>query len=88
VLRVDPKMFARLEGIETDLVARRARAQAEGWRGEFEGIDLACACLHDKRADVPRLNGAPLLTIAHCPAGTSAAGRQPLKGGDGARSRS
>ena len=31
MLRVDPKMLARLEEIETDLLARRARAEAEGW---------------------------------------------------------
>jgi hypothetical protein len=67
MLRVDPKMFARLEGIETDLFARRVHAEAEGCRGEFEGIDLACAYLHDKRADVQRLNRAPLLAIAPVP---------------------
>jgi hypothetical protein len=40
MLRVDPMMLGRLEEIETGLLARRANAEAEGWLGELEGIDL------------------------------------------------
>jgi hypothetical protein len=34
-----PQDARRLAEIETDLLARRARAEAEGWLGELEGID-------------------------------------------------
>jgi integrase len=54
VLQVDPKMLPRLEEIEADLLARRARAEAEGWLGEIEGIDLTLAFLRDKRAQTER----------------------------------
>jgi hypothetical protein len=47
-------MLPRLEEIEADLLARRARAEAEGWLGEIEGIDLTLAFLHDKRAQTER----------------------------------
>ena len=33
-------MVDRLDEIETDLVARRQRAESEGWRGEIEGIEV------------------------------------------------
>jgi hypothetical protein len=44
-------MPARLDEIETDLIARRARAgaEAEGWLGEIEGTDLTVTCLRGKR---------------------------------------
>ena len=54
VLQVDPKMLARLEEIEADLLARRERAQAEGWRGEIEGLDLTLSFLRNKRAHTQR----------------------------------
>jgi hypothetical protein len=40
MLHVNPKMLARLDELEADLLNRRARAEAEGWIGEIEGIDL------------------------------------------------
>ena len=43
VLQVDPKMLARLDEIEAELLARRERAASEGWHGEIEGLDLTCA---------------------------------------------
>jgi hypothetical protein len=43
MLRVDPQMLDRLGEIETDLHARRQRAEKEGWLGEIEGIDLPSA---------------------------------------------
>lgn len=55
MLRVDPKMLGRLEEIETDLLARRVRAEAEGWLGELEGIDLTLTFLQDKRGEARRL---------------------------------
>jgi hypothetical protein len=54
VLLVDPKMLSRLEEIETDILARRERAEAEGWLGEIEGIDLTLAFLRDKRVQAQR----------------------------------
>jgi hypothetical protein len=55
VLRVDPKMLPRLEELEADLLARRARAEAEGWLGELEGIELTLTFLRDKRHQAQRL---------------------------------
>ena len=54
VLQVDPKMLARLDEIEADLLARRDRAQAEGWHGEIEGLDLTLSFLRQKRAHTQR----------------------------------
>lgn len=34
MLSVDPKMLTRLDELEEDLIARRSRANEEGWRGE------------------------------------------------------
>jgi hypothetical protein len=47
-------MLTRLDEIETDLLARRERAQAEGWRGEIEGLDLTLSFLRNKRAQTQR----------------------------------
>lgn len=47
-------MLARLDEIEADLLARRERAQAEGWHGEIEGLDLALSFLRNKRAHTQR----------------------------------
>jgi heme oxygenase len=55
MLHVDPAMLARLDEIETDLHARKARAEAEGWIGELEGLDLTLTFLHSKRAEAQRL---------------------------------
>lgn len=55
MLRVDPKMVRRLSELETDLIARRARAEAEGWLGEIEGIDPTLTYLRDKRQQAARL---------------------------------
>jgi hypothetical protein len=54
VLQVDPKMLARLDEIEADLLTRRERAQAEGWRGGIEGLDLTLSFLRNKRAHTQR----------------------------------
>lgn len=42
-------MLDRLAEIETDLLSRRERAEAEGWLGEIEGIDLTITFLNGKR---------------------------------------
>ncbi len=47
-------MLARLDDIEADLLARRERARAEGWRGEIEGLDLTLSFLRNKRAHTQR----------------------------------
>jgi hypothetical protein len=55
MLHVDPKMIVRLDEIEDDLIRRRERAEAEGWIGEIEGIDLTLSFLHSKRSEANRL---------------------------------
>jgi integrase len=50
MLSIDPRMLPRLDELEEDLVARRARALAEGWRGEVEGIDMTLTFLRGKRS--------------------------------------
>ncbi|WP_234443890.1 site-specific integrase [Streptomyces sp. NRRL B-24484] len=54
MLQVNPKMLARLDELEKDLVMRRHRAEAEQWLGEIEGIDLTLTFLRSKRSDVER----------------------------------
>ncbi|MFF3069992.1 hypothetical protein ACFVSN_29535 [Kitasatospora sp. NPDC057904] len=54
MLNVNPKMLGRLNELETDLLTRRERAEAEGWFGEIEGLDLtlrSSARLGTKRSD-------------------------------------
>lgn len=48
-------MMPRLDEIEEDLLARRARAARENWQGEAEGIDLTLAYLRQKREETMRL---------------------------------
>ncbi|MET7971029.1 tyrosine-type recombinase/integrase [Micromonospora sp. NPDC005305] len=55
MLNVNPKKLPRLAELEKDLVLRRERAQAEGWIGEFEGIDLTLRFLADKQQQANRL---------------------------------
>jgi hypothetical protein len=54
MLHVNPKMLARLDELETDLLARRQRAETEGWTGEVEGIDLTLTFLRAKSEDTQR----------------------------------
>ncbi|WP_309115999.1 site-specific integrase [Saccharothrix sp.] len=51
MLYVNPKMLTRLDDLEADLIDRRTRAQAEGWAGEIEGIDMTLTFLRAKRDD-------------------------------------
>lgn len=55
MLTINPKMIPRLDEIEGDLLARRARAEHEAWLGEVEGIDLTLAFLRQKREETLRL---------------------------------
>lgn len=55
MLQVSPKMISRLDDLEADLIHRRARARAEGWAGEIEGLDLTLQLLHAKREDAQRV---------------------------------
>ncbi|MDX1886877.1 site-specific integrase [Mycolicibacterium sp. 120270] len=54
LLNVDPRMLHRLDDLEADLIARRQRADDEGWQGEIEGIELTLGFLRGKRQDVTR----------------------------------
>lgn len=55
MININPRMSPRLDEIEVDLLARRARAEAEGWLGEIEGIDLTLSFLRQKRDQTRRL---------------------------------
>ena len=55
MLTINPKMIPRLDEIEGDLLARRARAEHEAWLGEVESIDLTLTFLRQKREETQRL---------------------------------
>ncbi|MEU3623024.1 recombinase [Amycolatopsis coloradensis] len=55
MLAITPKMLPRLDEIEDDLTARRARAEHEAWLGEVEGIDLTLTFFRQKRDETRRL---------------------------------
>jgi hypothetical protein len=55
MLAMHPKMLPRLDEIEEDLLARRARAEQEAWLGEVEGVDLTLTFLRQKRDETKRL---------------------------------
>jgi hypothetical protein len=55
MLAINPKMLPRLDEIEDDLLARRARAERENWLGEVEGIDLTLTFLRQNREETKRL---------------------------------
>jgi hypothetical protein len=48
-------MIGRLDELEADLIARRGRAQREGWLGEIEGLDLTLSHLRGKQEQTRRL---------------------------------
>ncbi|MGI5200374.1 recombinase [Spirillospora sp. CA-108201] len=54
MLEINPKMLGRLAEIEIDPLTRRARAEAESWLGEIEGIDLTLTFLRSKRQEAER----------------------------------
>ena len=55
MLAINPKMLPRLDEIEENLLACRARAEHEAWLGEVEGIDLTRTFLRQKREEAKRL---------------------------------
>lgn len=55
MLHVEPRMILRLDELEADLLARRERAEKEGWKGEVDGLELTLGHLRDKRGRVMRL---------------------------------
>ena len=54
MLTLKPGMLPRLDEIEEDLVQRRQHANAQGWHGEIEGIDLTLTFLRSKRGQTQR----------------------------------
>jgi len=89
MLAINPKMLPRLDEIEEDLMARRARAEHEAWLGEVEGIDLTLTFLRQKREETKRLAriapvslGMPALPREHRPGNHQSAlsARTPLGG--------
>ena len=72
MLRIDPRMLPRLDDLETDLLARRERAQAEGWLGELEGLDLTLRFLADKRDQAQRLTRSAATSLGMPAIGDSA----------------
>jgi hypothetical protein len=48
-------MLPRLDELEGELLARRSRAEHEGWLGEIEGLDLTLTFLRQKREQTQRL---------------------------------
>ncbi len=65
MLALHPKMLPRLDEIEEDLLARRARAEHEAWLGEVEGIDLTFTFLRQKRGRTSGWLGSHQLTWAY-----------------------
>ncbi|WP_027946989.1 hypothetical protein [Amycolatopsis taiwanensis] len=63
MLHVNPKMLARLDELETNLLARRTRAESEDWIGEIEGIDMALTFLRAKRDDTQRRTNRPAVGL-------------------------
>lgn len=63
MLQVSPKMISRLDDLEADLITRRARAQAEGWAGELEGLDLTLQLLRAKRDETQRRAQRPAVDL-------------------------
>ncbi|TCO28086.1 phage integrase family protein [Kribbella steppae] len=54
MLTLKPGMLPRLDEIEEDLVQRRQQANAQGWHGEIEGIDLTLTFLRSNRGQTQR----------------------------------
>ncbi|WP_316959576.1 site-specific integrase [Streptomyces sp. TRM68367] len=63
MLHINPKMLPRLAELEADLLARRARAEAEGWVGEIEGLDLTLSFLRSKQQETQRRAQRPTVEL-------------------------
>ena len=55
MLHVEPQMIARIDDLESDLIARSERAHAEGWRGEIKGLEVTLDHLRLKRESARRI---------------------------------
>ena len=56
-------MLARLDELEAGLLTRRARAEAERWLGEIEGINLTLDFLRSRREDTRRRTQRPAVDL-------------------------
>ncbi|MEV5528101.1 tyrosine-type recombinase/integrase [Streptomyces prunicolor] len=63
MLHVNPKMLGRLDELEDDLLARRTRAETEGWTGEVEGLDLTLTFLRTKKDETRRWTKKPTVSL-------------------------
>ncbi|MCF2526623.1 site-specific integrase [Yinghuangia sp. KLBMP8922] len=63
MLHVSTKMLARLDDLEVDLLARRQRAESEGWLGEIEGVELTLSHLRTKQEETRRRAQRPLVDL-------------------------
>jgi hypothetical protein len=63
MLHVNPKMLARLDELEKNLLARRDWAEREGWAGEIEGLNLTLALLRSKRDESQRMARRPAVDL-------------------------
>ena len=62
-LHVNPKMLARPDELESDLLDRRDRAEAENRVGEIGGIDMTLTFLRAKRDDTQRKLRQPVIGL-------------------------
>ncbi|WP_426502855.1 hypothetical protein ACPPVO_35155 [Dactylosporangium sp. McL0621] len=72
MLHVESDMLPRLDHIEADLHQRRQCAEAEGWLGELEGIDITLTRLAGKRDHARRITTPVPLGIPTARPATSA----------------
>ena len=59
----DPAQRSRLVEIRDNLAARIAEAEAEGWRGEVEGLQVSLAGAEDKLAQIDRRPGPQVVSL-------------------------
>ncbi|MFD5779452.1 recombinase [Streptomyces sp. NPDC126933] len=63
MLHVNPKMLARLDELEKDLLARGYRTEREGRAGEIEGLTLTLALLRSKPDESQRMARRPAVDL-------------------------
>ncbi|GHB30808.1 hypothetical protein GCM10010331_16520 [Streptomyces xanthochromogenes] len=63
MLHVNPKMLARLDDLEKNLLSRGDRAEREGWAGEIEERNLPLALLRSKRDESQRMARRPVVDL-------------------------
>ncbi|MET8827273.1 recombinase [Streptomyces sp. NPDC004610] len=60
---MNPMMPTRLDELEEDLQSRRLRAEAEGWTGEVEGLDITLTFLRAKKDETKRWSRRPAVYL-------------------------